>query len=65
LISRTGKNIETLVNKWSDFQIPRYKASALPFYVILDSDANGLNHLATYVPNINEYKLWLQTGISK
>ncbi|MFV8343481.1 cytochrome c biogenesis protein CcdA [Flavobacterium sp. XS2P39] len=61
----TGKSIETVGNKWSDFQIARYKANAQPFYVILDSDGNDLNQPAGYVPDIKEYKEWLQTGISK
>ncbi|MBC7847861.1 MAG: thioredoxin family protein [Flavobacterium sp.] len=61
----TGKNIETVGNKWSDFQITRYKANAQPFYVVLDSDGNDLNQPAGYIPDIQEYKFWLQTGISK
>lgn len=61
----TGKNIETVGNKWSDFQITRYKANAQPFYIILDSNGNDLNQPAGYMPDIHEYKLWLQTGISK
>lgn len=61
----TGKNIETVGNKWSDFQITRYKANAQPFYVILDSNGNDLNQPAGYVPDIHEYESWLQTGISK
>lgn len=61
----TGKNVETVGNKWSDFQITRYKANAQPFYVILDSDGKDLNQPVGYIPDIPEYKAWLQTGISK
>ncbi|WP_431244444.1 cytochrome c biogenesis protein CcdA [Flavobacterium sp. P21] len=61
----TGKNIETVGNKWSDFQIARYKANAQPYYVILDSDGNDLNQPAGYLPDVQEYKVWSQTGISK
>jgi thiol:disulfide interchange protein DsbD len=32
----TGKKIKTIGNKWSDFQITRYKANAQPYYLILN-----------------------------
>jgi thiol:disulfide interchange protein len=34
----TGKEIVTIGNKWSDYQITRYKNNAQPYYIILDSD---------------------------
>ena len=35
----TGKEIETIGNKWSDYQITRYKNNVQPYYIILD-DSN-------------------------
>lgn len=61
----TGRKIKTKGNKWSDFQITRYKANAQPYYIILDSEGNDLNEPVGYTPDKEEYKAWLKSGISK
>jgi thioredoxin-related protein len=61
----TGKEIKTIGNKWSDFQITNYKANAQPYYIILDNNENRLNEPVGYTPDSNEYKTWLENGISK
>jgi thiol:disulfide interchange protein len=61
----TGKEIITSGNKWSDYQITRYKANAQPYYIILDSEGNDLNAPVGYTPDVAEYQSWLKTGISK
>ncbi|RRJ88893.1 protein-disulfide reductase DsbD family protein [Flavobacterium macacae] len=61
----TGKKIKTTGNKWSDFQITKYKANAQPYYIIVDSDGNDLNQPIGYTPDINEYEAWLKSGIKK
>lgn len=62
----TGRSIKSIGNKWSDFQITKYKANAQPYYLVLDSQGNTLsNHPESYNPNIEEYKTWLLDGISK
>ncbi len=33
----TGKEVVTIGNKWTDFQITRYKSNSQPLYVILDA----------------------------
>lgn len=60
----TGRKIKTIGNKWSDFQIEKYKANAQPYYVLLDHNGNNLNHYSAYNPDIEEYFAWLQEGIS-
>lgn len=59
----TGKNIRTIGNKWSDFQIERYQMNAQPYYVILDENENELISPIGYTPNVEEYANWLQTGL--
>ena len=59
----TGKKIKTIGNKWSDFQIKKYKANAQPYYVLLDHNGNNLNPYSAYNPDIEEYLAWLQEGI--
>ena len=60
----TGKKIKTIGNKWSDFQIEKYKANAQPYYVLLNHDGENLNAYSAYDPDIQHYKNWLQEGIS-
>ncbi|SEL87161.1 Thiol:disulfide interchange protein DsbD [Aquimarina amphilecti] len=59
----TGKKIKTVGNKWSDFQITRYKANAQPYYVLVDHNEENLNKPVGYTPNENEYLGWLKKGI--
>ncbi|CAM3887304.1 thioredoxin family protein [Flavobacterium cucumis] len=60
----TGKEIVTIGNKWSDYQITRYKNNAQPYYIILDSDGKDITQQIGYTPNVDEYKKWLEEGIS-
>ena len=61
----TGKKIKSIGNKWSDFQITRYKANAQPYYLILDTEERRLGGPAGYMPDIQEYEQWLKSGIQK
>lgn len=61
----TGKEIKTIGNKWSDFQITNYKANAQPYYIVLDSEGNRLSEPVGYTPDATEYKNWLENGIAK
>ncbi|MFV8342921.1 cytochrome c biogenesis protein CcdA [Flavobacterium sp. XS2P39] len=61
----TGKKIKSIGNKWSDFQITRYKANAQPYYIILDTNEKSLNKPAGYTPDIAEYEQWLKLGIKQ
>jgi len=59
----TGKKIKTIGNKWSDFQIEKYKANAQPYYVLLDHNGINLNEYSAYDPDISNYLAWLKQGI--
>jgi thiol:disulfide interchange protein DsbD len=60
----TGKKIKTIGNKWSDFQITRYKANAQPYYLILNLNEEQISSKpAAYDPDIEAYEKWLRTGI--
>jgi thiol:disulfide interchange protein DsbD len=62
----TGKKIKTIGNKWSDFQITKYKANAQPYYLILDTNGTTISEeAASYDPNIDVYEKWLRNGIDK
>ncbi|TDE41668.1 DUF255 domain-containing protein [Flavobacterium rhamnosiphilum] len=62
----TGKEIVSVGNKWSDFQITRYKANAQPYYIVLDVEENMLSDKPeSYNSDINAYKGWLRAGIDR
>jgi thiol:disulfide interchange protein DsbD len=61
----TGKEVVTIGNKWTDFQITRYKSNSQPLYIILDTDGNDLNKPIAFTFDVNDYKKWLEDGISK
>ena len=61
-----GNEINTIGEKWSEFQIQRFNNNSRPFYVLLNSkDEKELNTPVPYTPNIEEYVTWLKEGISK
>ena len=59
----TGKKIKTIGNKWSDFQIVRYKANAQPYYVLMDHNEENLVPPVGYTPDVDDYLKWLRQGI--
>ena len=60
----TGDNIVTIGNKWTDFQITRYKSNSQPLYVILNNEGEDKSKPIAYTTNIQEYKKWLEDGIA-
>lgn len=60
----TGKEIVTVGNKWSDYQITRYKNNAQPYYIILDDEGKDLTKQVGYTPDVEEYKAWLNEGLA-
>ena len=61
----TGKRIQTVGNKWSDFQIEKYQINAQPYYVLLNHNEDELNTPVGYTPDVDEFEAWLEDGISK
>ncbi|NGX82915.1 thioredoxin family protein [Aequorivita sp. KMM 9714] len=59
----SGKELKYIGQKWSEFQILRYKANAQPFYVLMDHNEENLIDPVGYTPDIEEYYDWLQNGV--
>jgi len=59
----TGKKVKTVGNKWSDFQMEKYKTNAQPYYIILNNDGENLSTPVGYAPDADEYDIWLKSGI--
>jgi thiol:disulfide interchange protein DsbD len=60
----TGKSIETIGNKWSDFQTVHYKANAQPYYVLLGKSEEKLNAPIGYTSDVDAYAKWLKEGLA-
>jgi thiol:disulfide interchange protein DsbD len=62
----TGKEITSIGNKWSDFQITKFKANAQPYYIVLNTEGVMLsNKPESYNSDIDAYKAWLREGIDR
>lgn len=61
-----GNQINTVGEKWSEFQIQKFNNNSRPLYVLLDpkTEQTLINPVA-YTPDIQKYETWLKTGISK
>lgn len=59
----TGKPYKYIGQKWSEFQVQRYKTNAQPFYVLIDQDGKDLNTPVGYTPNVDEYLTFLNEGL--
>ena len=60
----TGKEVVTIGNKWTDFQITRYRSNSQPLYVILDTEGKDLSKPIAFTFDKQEYKKWLEDGIA-
>jgi thiol:disulfide interchange protein len=60
----TGKVIKTVGNKWSDFQISRFKSNSQPLYILMDHKEEILAEPRGYDPNIDKYIEFLDIGKS-
>lgn len=62
----TGREITSVGQKWSDFEVGRYKTNARPYYVLMGLDEQNLNDPMGYsTPDAKEYAQWLRAGIAK
>lgn len=64
-VSKSGSEVTTIGKKWRVYQIERYNINAQPYYVVLDKDGKDISKPVGYTPNVEEYKRWLEEGISK
>lgn len=62
----TGKEVETVGEKWSEFQVRHFNSNSQPQYVLLDHESmQPLNGTTAYDPDIEKYLDWLNEGIDK
>jgi thiol:disulfide interchange protein DsbD len=63
-VSKSGSEVTTIGKKWREYQIERYNINAQPYYVVLDADGKDISKPVGYTPDVEEYKKWLQDGIT-
>ncbi len=61
----TSKKIKTIGNKWSDFQISKYKTNAQPYYVLVNRNEETLLDPIAYTPDAKIFEDWLNKGIEQ
>ncbi|MBO9585314.1 MAG: thioredoxin family protein [Flavobacterium sp.] len=59
----TGEKLKYAGQRWSEFQILKYKTNAQPYYVLIDHEEKKLNQPTAYNPDIEFYNNWLEEGI--
>ena len=64
LADGTQKEIITKGDKWATFETENFKKNAQPLYVIISNNEVLLNNPVGYTPDANEYKEWLECGLS-
>lgn len=60
----TGKKIRNVGQKWADFQLSRFHIQGQPYYVLITPDEEVLNAPMAFNLNVDEYKQWLQEGLT-
>ncbi|MBE9577274.1 protein-disulfide reductase DsbD family protein [Flavobacterium proteolyticum] len=63
-VSKSGSEVTTIGKKWREYQIERYNINAQPYYVVLDADGKDISKPVGYTPDVEEYKTWLQDGVT-
>lgn len=58
-----GRNLKTVGNKWTAFEIEKYNNNAQPYYIIVDEDLNSYNEPLGALYNVDEYIKWMKQGI--
>lgn len=60
----SGKNIQTIGNKWSDLQASRFNANSQPFYVLLDVKGNLLVQPKGADYDAKSFVQYLESGLA-
>jgi len=61
----TQQKVETVGDKWSDFQTSHFCTNTQPYYVLIDHDGKTLNTPRGYTPKVQEYLKFLEEGINE
>ncbi|MXV39214.1 protein-disulfide reductase [Flavobacteriaceae bacterium Ap0902] len=59
-----GRNLRTIGDKWSAYQIENFNSNSQPLYIIVDEDLNRFNEPMGTELDIETYLDWLDRGIN-
>lgn len=59
-----GRNLRTIGDKWSAYQIKNFQSNAQPLYIIVDKDLNRYNSPIGTELDVDTYLNWMDEGIS-
>jgi thiol:disulfide interchange protein DsbD len=59
-----GKKLKYIGQKWSEYQILKYKTNAQPYYVLINHNGEVLNTPQAYNPDSKFYSSWLKSGVA-
>ena len=57
------RNLKTVGNKWTAFEIEQYNNNAQPYYIIVDENLNEYNKPLGAIYDVEEYHKWMKQGI--
>jgi thiol:disulfide interchange protein DsbD len=57
------RNLVTVGDKWSNFQISYFGATSQPQYAMISSDQRLLTRTKFYTPDASEFAAWLNCGL--
>ncbi len=65
-VTKNGKEIETIGDKWSELMISKYKTNTQPLYVLTDLKGESLNqnHPTISYVEAEIFEKWLKTGLA-
>lgn len=58
-----GRNLKTVGNKWTAFEIEKYNNNAQPYYIIVDENMTNYNEPLGAIYDVDEYIIWMKEGI--
>jgi thiol:disulfide interchange protein DsbD len=58
-----GRNLKTVGNKWTAFEIEKYQNNAQPYYIIVDENLTNYNEPLGAIYDVDEYLSWMKKGI--
>ncbi|NLN32733.1 MAG: DUF255 domain-containing protein [Flavobacteriaceae bacterium] len=58
-----GRNLRTIGNKWTAFEIEKYHNNAQPYYIIVDEHLNNYTEPLGAIYDVNRYYDWMKKGI--
>lgn len=64
LITKEGRKIRNVGNKWAAFQEINFNKQSQPYYVLVNTNEEVMNTPTAYTPDVDTYKAFLECGVS-